>query len=153
MTYTPCLSFQLRLNCYALKIDKVSHQTMETKKILDLAISALENVKAEHITVINVEHLTELMSYVVVCTANSGTHAKALANNVEMTAKKKNVNILGIEGEVKSDWVLVDLVDVVIHIMKEETREFYQLEKLWDIKPNSPKERQIHPAALSPCEF
>ena len=139
MRYTPCLSFQLRLNCYALKIDKVSYRTMETKKTLDLAISALEDVKAENITVMNVEHLTELMSYVVVCTANSGTHAKALANNVAMTAKKNNVTILGIEGEVKSDWVLVDLADVVIHIMKEETRAFYQLEKLWDIKPNSPK--------------
>ncbi|WP_440616273.1 ribosome silencing factor [Cysteiniphilum sp. 6C5] len=112
---------------------------METKEILDLAVNALEDVKAEDITVMNVEHLTELMSYVVVCTANSGTHAKALASNLEMTAKKNNVTILGIEGEVKSDWVLVDLADIVVHIMKAETREFYQLEKLWDIKPNSPK--------------
>ena len=110
---------------------------METKKILDLAISALEDVKAENITMMNVEHLTELMSYIVVCTANSGTHAKALANHIEMTAKKNNVTILSIEGKVKSDWVLVDLADIVIHIMKEETRAFYQLEKLWDIKPNS----------------
>ncbi|WP_395946316.1 ribosome silencing factor [Caedibacter taeniospiralis] len=112
---------------------------METKQILDLAVNALEDIKAENITVMNVEHLTELMSYVVVCTANSGTHAKALASHLELTAKRNMLTILGVEGEAKSDWVLVDLGDVVVHIMREETRQFYQLEKLWDIKPNSPK--------------
>ena len=112
---------------------------MKTKQTLDLTVTALEDIKAENITIMDVEHLTELMSYIVVCTANSGTHAKALANHLETLAKKNNLTILGIEGEAKSDWVLVDLGDVIVHIMREETRQFYQLEKLWDIKPNSSK--------------
>ncbi|WP_116964145.1 ribosome silencing factor [Fastidiosibacter lacustris] len=112
---------------------------MEAKKILDLTINALEDIKAENINVMNVTHLTELMNYVVVCTANSGTHAKALASHLEMMAKKHNIKILGVEGEAKSDWILIDLADIVVHVMREETRNFYQLEKLWDIKPNSSK--------------
>ncbi|MBK2125794.1 ribosome silencing factor [Fangia hongkongensis] len=110
---------------------------METQTILDSTIDALESIKAEDISVMNVEHLTEMMSYVVVCTATSVTHAKALANNLQQEIKAKNIPILGVEGQSKSDWVLVDLGDIIVHIMLKETRDFYQLEKLWDLKPST----------------
>ena len=110
---------------------------METQQMLDTVIDALESIKAEDIKSMPVEHLTDVMSNIVVCTATSGTHAKALANHLTKTAKEQHIEILGVEGESKSDWVLVDLGDIVAHIMREETRNFYQLEKLWDIKPNN----------------
>lgn len=118
-----------------IKSRQTKRHIMKTKKILDIAISALENLKAENISVMSVEHLTDLMSYMIVCTANSGTHAKAIASHLQLTAKKNNLIILGVEGETNNDWILVDLAEVVIHIMKERTRNLYQLEKLWDIKP------------------
>ncbi|MFZ9035252.1 MAG: ribosome silencing factor [Francisellaceae bacterium] len=105
--------------------------------ILTIAVDALEDIKAQDIKVMDVEHLTDMMSYIVVATATSQTHGNALAQNVEKKAKENNISILGIEGKAKSDWVLVDLGEVVVHIMLQETRDFYQLEKLWDIKPNN----------------
>ncbi|WP_119343605.1 ribosome silencing factor [Facilibium subflavum] len=110
---------------------------MEIQKILDVATDALESVKAESISVMDVEHLTDLMSHVIVCTATSTTHAKSLAQKLQKSAKENHIEILGIEGQDKSDWILVDLGDVVVHIMLKETRDFYQLEKLWDIKPST----------------
>lgn len=62
------------------------------------------------------------------------THAKALAKNLEQELKNNEITILGIEGDNKSDWVLVDIGDIGVHIMLEETRNLYALEKLWDIK-------------------
>lgn len=106
---------------------------MNAEQILDLAVNALENIKGQDITTIKVDHLTDMMTYIVICTATSNTHCASLSRSVEADAKAKQVDILGIEGRGKSDWVLVDLGDVVVHIMLEATREFYALEKLWKI--------------------
>ena len=104
---------------------------METQQILNIATEALEQIKAKDITTINVENLTEMMRYIIICTATSMTHARALSKNLESTIKTSKIDLLGIEGQANSGWILVDLGDVVIHIMLPETRDFYQLEKLW----------------------
>lgn len=106
---------------------------MEIEKILNIATEALKEIKAKDITTIDVEHLTQMMRYIVICTATSTTHANALSKNLEATIKKNKIELLGIEGQANSGWILVDLGDVVIHIMLEETRDFYQLEKLWNL--------------------
>ena len=105
---------------------------METQHALDIAIKALQSFKAKEIVKINVSHLTQMMSYMVVCTATSVTHTQALASNLRRKAKIENIPVLNIEGEMKSDWVLIDLGDIIVHCMLQETREFYQLERIWN---------------------
>lgn len=107
---------------------------MTTDQRLKFVVDKVEDLKANDIQTIDVEHLTNMMDKIVICTASSSTHAKAIAKNLEQELKTNKISILGIEGGNKADWVLVDIGDVVAHIMLEETRELYALEKLWDIK-------------------
>lgn len=107
---------------------------MTTDQRLEIVLEALDDLKGINIQTIDVEHLTDMMDKIVISTASSTTHAKALAKNLEQELKNNEITILGIEGDNKSDWVLVDIGDIVVHIMLEATRDLYVLEKLWDIK-------------------
>lgn len=107
---------------------------MTTDQRLNIITEALDDLKGQEIQAIDVEHLTDMMDKIVICTASSSTHAKSLSKNLEQELKGQSITILGIEGDNKSDWVLVDIGDIVVHIMLEETRKLYALEKLWDIK-------------------
>ncbi|EDN37564.1 conserved hypothetical protein [Francisella tularensis subsp. novicida GA99-3548] len=107
---------------------------MTTDQRLEIVLEALDDLKGINIQSIDVEHLTDMMDKIVISTASSTTHAKALAKNLEQELKNNEITILGIEGDNKSDWVLVDIGDIVVHIMLEATRDLYALEKLWDIK-------------------
>ncbi len=106
---------------------------MTTEQRLHLIKEALDDMKASDIQSLEVSKLTDMMDYIVICTATSRTHAKSIARNLEMDLKKNKITILGIEGDNKSDWVLVDIGDVVAHIMLQETRDLYELEKFWTI--------------------
>jgi ribosome-associated protein len=115
---------------------------MTTDQRLNIITEALDDLKAVNIQSLEVKHLTDMMDHIVVCTASSTTHAKSLARNLEMELKSKKISILGIEGDNKSDWVLVDIGDIVAHIMLQETRELYALEKLWDISTRKESQSQ-----------
>jgi ribosome-associated protein len=106
---------------------------MTTEQRLNLIKDALDDMKASDIQSLEVSKLTDMMDHIVICTATSRTHAKSIARNLEMDLKKNKITILGIEGDNKSDWVLVDIGDVVAHIMLQETRDLYELEKFWTI--------------------
>jgi ribosome-associated protein len=106
---------------------------MERNEILDLVIKVLEDNKAEDIIKMDVHELTTVTSWMVICTATSQRHANALGNYLVTTLKANGVQPLGVEGEKVSDWLLVDLGEVVIHIMLADTRKFYSLEKLWNV--------------------
>ncbi len=106
---------------------------METNEILNLVTKVLEENKAEEITPIDVHELTTVTSWMVICTATSKRHAKALGEHLVTQIKHSGLQPLGVEGEDESEWLLVDLGDVVIHIMLAETRKFYSLEKLWNV--------------------
>jgi ribosome-associated protein len=93
--------------------------------------STLEDIKAVDITELDVTHLTQVTDFMVVCSGTSSTHIKAIANRLVVEAKEQNHPPLGVEGQDLSQWVLVDLDDVVVHIMNPETRSLYDLEKLW----------------------
>lgn len=96
-------------------------------------IQNLENHKAESIEVIDVRHLTGVTDYMIICTARSHIHAKAVSKHFCDFSKEIGVRPAAIEGESDGEWILIDLSDYVVHIMLEATREFYSLEKLWDI--------------------
>ncbi|SPJ33247.1 ribosome silencing factor [Kushneria phyllosphaerae] len=101
-----------------------------------LVVDALEELKGRDIAELDVSRLTSVTDVMVVASGTSSRHVKALANNVVERAKNEGVRPLGIEGEAGSDWVLVDLGDVVVHVMMPEARRLYDLERLWSELPN-----------------
>lgn len=94
-------------------------------------IDAIEDIKGFDITVMDVRKLTSMTNYMIVASANSSRQAKAIADNVREKIKEKGYHIRGTEGEKEGEWVLVDLDDIVVHIMVPATRAYYNLEQLW----------------------
>ena len=104
---------------------------MQAKELKQLVVKAIEDLKGENIVEIDVMGKTSVTDVMVIASGTSSRHVKSIANNVADEARKAGVKPLGIEGEVQSEWVLVDLGDVVVHIMQPDIREFYDLERLW----------------------
>jgi len=94
-------------------------------------IDALEDIKAFDISVLDVRKLTSMTSYMVVASANSTRQAKAIADNVREKLKEKGAQLRGTEGEKDGEWVLVDLDDIIVHVMVPAARAYYNLEQLW----------------------
>jgi ribosome-associated protein len=103
----------------------------EIQTTKNMVIELLEDMKAEAITTLCVDHLSDMMSYMIIATANSKRHCQATAQHLEESAKTQSIPILGIEGETQPDWILVDMGEIVVHIMVESIRDYYELEKLW----------------------
>ena len=110
--------------------------------IRQAAIEALEDIKARDIVVLDVRKMTSLFDTIIVASVESARQARALANNVQEKLKAIGVKVLGVEGERSGEWVLVDLGDVVVHVMQPAIRTYYNLEQLWGGRSASP-----HPAA------
>ena len=108
---------------------KVEAEYLETMK--QAVIDAIEDIKGFDITVMDVRKLTNLTNYMIVASATSSRQAKAIADNVREKIKEKGYDIRGTEGEKEGEWVLVDLNDIVVHIMVPATRAYYNLEQLW----------------------
>jgi ribosome-associated protein len=104
---------------------------MQTEQLLTIAINALDDGKAIDVRVIDVRGKTSIADYMVIASGTSDRHVKSLASRVVEDAKHDGVPPLGVEGEITGEWVLVDLVDVIVHVMQPRIREFYQLEKFW----------------------
>lgn len=94
-------------------------------------IDALDDVKGFDITTMDVRKLTNMTSYMIVASATSSRQAKAMGDNVRTKLKEKGYEVRGTEGEKDGEWVLVDLNDIVVHIMVPTTRAYYNLEQLW----------------------
>ena len=94
-------------------------------------VDALEDIKGFDITVMDVRKLTNMTSYMIVASATSSRQAKAMGDNVREKMKENGYHIRGTEGEKEGEWVLVDLNDIVVHIMVPATRAYYNLEQLW----------------------
>ncbi|MCH5203425.1 MAG: ribosome silencing factor [Oscillospiraceae bacterium] len=98
---------------------------------LEISVRALSEKKAENITALKVRDITSIANYFVIAGASSTTQAKALADNVEFKLKEKGVEPKNIEGVQTAGWIVLDYIDVVVHIFTEEQRDFYRLENLW----------------------
>ena len=106
---------------------------MTTDELRTLVRKALEDLKAEDIVELDVKGKTSVADTIFVASGNSGRHVKSIANNVVMEAKHAGNQPLGVEGETDAEWVLVDLGDVIVHVMQAQAREFYDLEGLWKV--------------------
>ncbi|MBX3709753.1 MAG: ribosome silencing factor [Gammaproteobacteria bacterium] len=105
---------------------------MKSEDLRDLAIKVLDEMKGIDIVTMDVRTLTSITDYMVICTGRSTRHVKALADSVAVKAKEQQAPLVRTEGGRESEWVLVDLGDVVVHVMLASTRSFYSLEDLWE---------------------
>jgi ribosome-associated protein len=107
--------------------------TQLTNKITDLIFSK----KGYEVKILDLRKLTTITDYFVICTGDSDTQVKAIADEVDRRLRDEGIKPWHIEGYQSLNWILIDFVDVVVHIFKKETREFYNLEKLWGDAPIS----------------
>jgi len=106
---------------------------MQTETLKQVALQALDDLKGVDIDTFDVRELTSVTDYMMVASGTSDRHVKSLAGAVVQACKQAGVAPLGVEGEREGEWVLVDLGDVVVHVMQPRIREFYALEKLWSV--------------------
>jgi len=118
---------------------------METKNLVDLVVNALEDLKAQDIEILFVGDMTTITDTMVIASGTSNRHVHSLADNVVIKAKQKGHQPLGVEGEQQGDWILVDLNEVVVHVMLPKARDFYNLEKLWKISGAARRAAQSKP--------
>lgn len=112
------------------------HKTADSEKLIDVITNALIDKKAEDITVLDVHELTTLADKFVICHANTDVQIKAIANNVNKETKDKlGEKAWKEEGRDSRRWVILDYVNVVVHIFKKELREYYALERMWNDAP------------------
>lgn len=110
---------------------------MQTEELKDTVLQALGDLKGTDIVEFDVRNMTSVTDVMVIASGTSDRHVKSLANAVVTACKKAGVAPLGVEGEREGEWVLVDLGDVVVHVMQPRIREFYALEKLWAVTEES----------------
>ncbi|RUM76581.1 MAG: ribosome silencing factor [Candidatus Thioglobus sp.] len=104
---------------------------MKLKEQLKVVTDTIEELKGEDIITLKVLEQSADIEAIVVATGRSIQHVRGIANNIKIEAKRLGMKVVGIEGTETGHWVLVDLAEVVVHVMTEKTREFYKLERLW----------------------
>ena len=104
---------------------------MNLEKQIKTVVDAIDELKGEDIVTLNVMTQSVDMEAIIIATGRSVQHVRGIVNNVKIEAKKLNMTLLGIEGEEFGEWALIDLGEVVAHIMIDKARDFYKLEKLW----------------------
>jgi ribosome-associated protein len=108
---------------------------MDNRKLQRLVIDALEDLKAQDIAVYNTTALSDLFDRVVLVSGTSNRHTRSLASNVAEKVKQAGGLVISIEGADSGEWVLVDLGDIIVHIMQPAIRQYYALEEIWGGKP------------------
>jgi ribosome-associated protein len=106
---------------------------MQLDDLKGIVVTALESLKAVDLKVLDVERISSFTDVMIVASGTSTRQVKALADRVIEQCKAAGVRPLGVEGEREAEWILVDLGDIVVHVMTPQIRDFYQLEKLWSM--------------------
>ena len=117
---------------------------MDADGLKTLVVDALEDLKGQKVSVIDVRGKTTITDYMIIASGTSNRHVRSLADRVVERAKQAGIQPLGVEGESGCEWVLVDLCDVVVHVMLPRIRDFYNLEKLWSMDGGSETIRALH---------
>ncbi|MFK7828173.1 MAG: ribosome silencing factor [Congregibacter sp.] len=117
---------------------KQQSTSLTTGELTTLVTNALEDLKAVNTVILDVRELSNVMDTMIISSGNSSRHVKSLAENVSRDAKAAGQQPLGVEGEDAGEWVLVDLGDVVVHVMQPTARDFYDLERLWQDAADAP---------------
>lgn len=104
---------------------------MDLKKLQRIVIDAIEDVKGQNIEVFNTTALTDLFDRVVIVSATSNRQTRAIASHIHDKVKEAKGQVIAIEGEETGEWVLVDLGDIVVHVMQPAIRSYYNLEEIW----------------------
>lgn len=115
---------------------------MDTARLKDLVIDALEDIKGHDIVCLDVTGQTDIADYMVVASGNTPRQVKALVDSVVEKVKAESVPVLSVEGTDTCEWVLIDLADILVHVMLPKVREFYELERLWSMSPKATEENQ-----------
>ncbi|MFH1869494.1 MAG: ribosome silencing factor [Pseudomonadota bacterium] len=114
---------------------------MDIRKLQKIAVAALEDIKAKDVEVLNTSKISALFDRVIIATGDSNRHVRSLARNVYDKVKEAGGEVIGIEGEETGEWVLVDLGDIVVHVMQPAVRVYYNLEELWKVVPKRPRKK------------
>ena len=109
----------------------MTNAKMQSEALVKLAVAALEEIKAQDITTIDVRGKTSITDFMLIASGTSSSHVKSLVDNVLEKAKEQGVRPLGSEGLDSGEWALLDLGDIVVHVMLPTARQFYDLERLW----------------------
>jgi len=112
------------------------------KEIVKNIINWAKEKKAEEIKYYDVKGKTSYTDSIIVCHGTSSLHIKAIAENIIQKAKESHFELISIEGLEYASWILLDFVDIIVHIFNEETRKYYQLEELWKVRPNNQEKQE-----------
>ncbi|QIQ21649.1 ribosome silencing factor [Zophobihabitans entericus] len=104
---------------------------MQPDNLQQFIIQKIEDIKGKDIVTLDVRGKSSITDYMIICTGTSNRHVSSIADNIIEEAKKAGLLVLGSEGQADADWIVVDLDNVIVHVMQEESRQLYELEKLW----------------------
>ena len=108
---------------------------MKSEKLCKLVVAALDDTKGKDAVILDVRNMTTVTDWMIIASGTSGRHLRALIDNVTEKTRTAGYRPIGVEGEEGGEWVLLDLQDALVHVMLPKVREFYNLEKLWSIRP------------------
>ncbi len=114
-----------------------NNRELSVQELKQVVIAALEDMKAVEPVVLDVHDKTSITDLMVIASGNSNRHVRSIADNVIEQVKEAGMRPLGVEGEDVGEWVLVDLGDVVVHVMQPQIRELYRLERIWGVEDDS----------------
>ena len=125
-------------------LHSIKNEPLDSAALIRLATTLLEDLKGIDVVTLDIEGKSSIADAMIVATGTSVRHVHSLAENVRLGAKDAGHPPLGVEGDATSEWVLVDLGDVIVHVMTADTRDFYSLEKLWSVGPDAGDELAAH---------
>jgi ribosome-associated protein len=108
---------------------------LKAKKLRDFVETVVSDMKGQNLVMLDIQKMSSVADYMIVVTGTSNRHVRSIAEEVEKRCKEKGVTVRGVEGKDASEWVLLDLGDVLLHVMQAATRKLYDLESLWKLSP------------------
>ncbi len=111
---------------------KTAIQQLSVIELKDFVVNQLDESKSHEIKEIEVGHKSSIADFMIIASGTSNRHVKSIATLLVKELKAKKINLIGVEGEDAAEWILIDIGDVVVHVMQPKIRDYYQLEKLWE---------------------